>query len=386
MACNMFDYSQLNRVAAQDKDIIAIVDDLFRLAREHYPILSRLSVVLCSENRASNYFVSDTLCQEAEHRYVEQELKPESALSRMAESLDTRIIHDLTSIKPTKQISHLLQLGHQSSYTTPIHYQESNLGFVFINASSTGFFAKEYIQCDIAYISQLISSLFVQLFERQRHFQSSLAIALNMGHARDPETKEHLIRMGKYSEQIARTMSQSNNEITHQFIHRIRLYAPFHDIGKYRIPDNVLFSTCRFSAEERAIMNNHTLYGEEMINDVVSLSHHCSMCSDEIQFIKNIVRHHHERFDGSGLPDGLSHTAIPLEARIVTLADVFDALMSKRAYKHAWSLDEVMEYIEAHNGSMFDPECVEALKQNLDGFMAIREQYNDDVKPQAMMA
>ncbi|MFI3276835.1 MAG: metal-dependent phosphohydrolase, partial [Vibrio sp.] len=110
MACNMFDYSQLNRVAAQDKDIIAIVDDLFRLAREHYPILSRLSVVLCSENRASNYFVSDTLCQEAEHRYVEQELKPESALSRMAESLDTRIIHDLTSIKPTKQISHLLQL------------------------------------------------------------------------------------------------------------------------------------------------------------------------------------------------------------------------------------------------------------------------------------
>ncbi|MDA0154633.1 HD domain-containing protein [Vibrio sp. Makdt] len=386
MACNMFDYSQLNRVAAQDKDIIAIVDDLFRLAREHYPILSRLSVVLCSENRASNYFVSDTLCQEAEHRYVEQELKPESTLSRMAESLDTRIIHDLTSIKPTKQISHLLQLGHQSSYTTPIHYQESNLGFVFINASSTGFFAKEYIQSDIAYISQLISSLFVQLFERQRHFQSSLAIALNMGHARDPETKEHLIRMGKYSEQIARTMSQSNNEITHQFIHRIRLYAPFHDIGKYRIPDNVLFSTGRFSAEERAIMNNHTLYGEEMINDVVSLSHHCSMCSDEIQFIKNIVRHHHERFDGSGLPDRLSHTAIPLEARIVTLADVFDALMSKRAYKHAWSLSEVMEYIETHNGSMFDPECVEALKQNLDGFMAIREQYNDDVKPQAMMA
>lgn len=159
-----------------------------------------------------------------------------------------------------------------------------------------------------------------------------------MGHARDPETKEHLIRMGKYSEQLARTLSHSNNSITHQFVHRIRLYAPFHDIGKYRIPDNVLFSTGRFSEEERAIMNNHTLYGEEMINDVVSLSHHCSMCSDEIQFIKNIVRHHHERFDGSGLPDGLSHTAIPLEARIVTLADVFDALMSKRAYKHAWSL------------------------------------------------
>ncbi|UPR48742.1 HD domain-containing protein [Vibrio cyclitrophicus] len=386
MACQMFDYSHFSRAAAQDKDIVAIVDDLFQLAREHYPILSRLSVVLCSENKASNYFVSDSLCQNVKHHYIEQEIKPNSALSRLAESLETRIVDDLSLINPTKQISHLLELGHQSSYTTPIHYQESNLGFVFINASCTDFFAKQTIQSDIAYLTQAISNLFVQLFERQRHFQSSLAVALNMGHARDPETKEHLIRMGKYSEQIARTMSQSNNEITHQFIHRIRLYAPFHDIGKYRIPDNVLFSTGRFSEEERAIMNNHTLYGEEMINDVVSLSHHCSMCSDEIQFIKNIVRHHHERFDGSGLPDGLSHTAIPLEARIVTLADVFDALMSKRAYKHAWSLDEVMEYIEAHNGSMFDPECVEALKQNLDDFMAIREQYNDDVKPQGLMA
>ncbi|MEZ8192612.1 MULTISPECIES: HD-GYP domain-containing protein [Vibrio] len=386
MALTMFDYSQISRVAAQDKDIIAIVDDLFRLAREHYPILSRLSVVLCNENRASNYFVSDTLCQEAEHRYIEQELKPESALSRMAESLDTRIIHDLTTISPTKQISHLLDIGHQSSYTTPIHHQESNLGFVFINASSTGFFANQTIQCDIAYLTQVISSLFIQWFERQRHFQSSLAIALNMGHARDPETKEHLIRMGKYSEHIARTLSHSKEEITHQFIHRIRLYAPFHDIGKYRIPDKVLFSSARFNEEERAVMDNHTLYGEEMINNVVALSCHSAMCSEEIQFIKNIVRHHHERFDGTGLPDALSNTAIPLEARIVTLADVFDALMSKRAYKHAWTLDEVMDYIEAHSGSMFDPECVVALKQNLDGFMAIREQYNDDVQPHVMTA
>ena len=110
------------------------------------------------------------------------------------------------------------------------------------------------------------------------------------------------------------------------------------------------------------------------------------MCADEIQFIKNIVRHHHRRFDGTGLPDALSNTAMPLEACIVTLADVFDALMGKRAYKHVWTLDEVMEYIEAHNGSMFDPECVEGLKQSLDGFMAIREQYNDDLQPHVMTA
>lgn len=382
----MFDYSQLNRVAAQDKDIIAIVNDLFRLAREHYPILSRLSVILCSDNKASDYFVADALSKEAEHRHIEQEIKPESALSRLAESLDIRIINDLTSVHQTRQISNLIKLGHRSSYTMPIQYQEHSLGFVFINASSTNFFDETLVQSDAAYLAQVISSLFIQQFERQRHFQSSLAIALNIGHARDPETKEHLIRMGKYSEQLARTLSHSNADITNQFIHRIRLYAPFHDIGKYKIPDKILFSTERFTDKQRAIMNNHTLYGEEMINDVVSLSHHNSMCSDEIQFLKNIVRHHHERFDGTGLPDALSEQSIPLEARIVTLADVFDALMSKRAYKRAWSISEVMGYIESNNGSMFDPQCVKALKQNLDYFLSIRKQYNDDIQPQAMTA
>lgn len=86
------------------------------------------------------------------------------------------------------------------------------------------------------------------------------------------------------------------------------------------------------------------------------------------------------------LPDALSEQSIPLEARIVTLADVFDALMSKRAYKRAWSISEVMDYIESNNGSMFNPQCVKALKQNLDYFLSIRKQYNDDIQPQAMTA
>ncbi|MFA0077805.1 HD-GYP domain-containing protein [Vibrio artabrorum] len=382
----MFDYSQLNRVAAQDKDIIDIVDDLFRLACEYHPSLSRLSVVLCHESKVSNYFVADTLSDKIKNTYTEQTLKATCSLSRIAESLENRIVNNLNSLPPTKPILGLLELGHKSSYTAPIHYQNKNFGFVFINASSTEFFSNQLVLCDIAYLAQLVSTLFIQLIERQRHFQCSLTIALNIGHARDPETKEHLIRMGKYSEQLARTMSHSNNEISPQFIHRIRLYAPFHDIGKYRIPDKILFSTGRFTAEERAIMNNHTLYGEEMINDVLSLFHDNSLCCEEAQFIKNIVRHHHERFDGKGLPDGLSKTEIPLEARIVTLADVFDALISKRVYKRAWSPDEVMRYIETHNGSMFDPECVEALKQNLDDFMSIREQYRDVQSPQAAFA
>lgn len=373
----MFDYSQLSKIAAKDQDITSTLDDLFQLVRSFYPTLSRLSIALTNENKATNYFVSDALCQEASHNYIEYNIRPESSLRKMSELPSVRVINDLSTMNPTRQICRLIDIGHQSSYTSPIYYRDKNLGFIFINATAIGFFNQKSIQADIAYLSQLIASLFTRLHENQKHFQTSLAIALNMGHARDPETKEHLIRMGRYSEILARAMSEQKPEITYQFIHRIRVYAPFHDIGKYRIPDHVLFSTKRFTDEDRAIMNQHTIYGEAMIEDVVSISDNHSISHDEVQFLKNIIRHHHERYDGTGLPDRLCGTQIPLEARIVTLADVFDALLSKRAYKSEWELDDVLEYIEENVGIMFDPSCVEALKQNLDTCMAVREQFSD---------
>ena len=373
----MFDYPTLSKLAAQDKEIPLILGELFDLARSYYPSLSRFSVVLSEDNIASNYFISDQLCPVGKHDYSEQEITSRSALFQIYTNHKVRVIDDLTTVTPTKRLIHLIEIGHQSSYTTPVHYRGIHLGFVFINASNLGFFNQLNVQRDIAFFTQLITNLLIQQYESQKHFRSSLAVALNMGHSRDPETKEHLTRMGRYSELLARILSDTKQDITHQFIHRIRLYAPFHDIGKYRIPDHVLFSTQKFTDEDRKIMNNHTLYGEEIINDVVSLSDNHSITTEEVQFIKNIIRHHHERFDGKGLPDALDKERIPLEARIVTLADVFDALLSKRAYKHAWSISQVMEYIEAQNGLLFDPDCVTALRDNFESFINIRKQLSD---------
>ena len=124
-------------------------------------------------------------------------------------------------------------------------------------------------------------------------------------------------------------------------------------------------------------MNRHTVYGEGIIDDVISLSSVNSVSGEEIAFIKNIVRHHHEHFYGKGLPDGLKGESIPLEARIVTLADVFDALLSKRAYKPAWSVEQVVEYIEENEGVIFDPQCVRVLVSNLELFLDIRATYVD---------
>ncbi|WP_253820873.1 HD domain-containing phosphohydrolase [Vibrio sp. 99-70-13A1] len=373
----MFDYPTLSKIAAQDKEIPIILCELFDLARSYYPKLSRFSVVLSGDNKASNYFVSDHLCPNEKQDCSEQEITNRSALFKMYSKPNVRVIDDLTSVPPTKRLAQLIEFGHKSSYTTPINHRGIHIGFIFINASSCGFFNEYNAQRDIAFFTQLVTNLLVLQYENQKHFQSSLAVALNMGHSRDPETKEHLTRMGRYSELLARILSGTKGDITHQFIHRIRLYAPFHDIGKYRVPDHVLFSSKVFSDEDRKIMNNHTLHGEEIINDVVNLSDNHSITTEEVQFIKNIIRHHHERFDGQGLPDALNKNRIPLEARIVTLADVFDALLSKRAYKHAWSVSQVMEYIETQNGLLFDPDCVAALRDNFESFMDIRKELSD---------
>ncbi|KYN84182.1 metal-dependent phosphohydrolase [Vibrio cidicii] len=376
----MLDYLRLNQIASQSKEIVTLLDELFQQLCDAFPPLSRFSVVLLGDKQASNYYVRDRLIDKnvsTELDFAEHALTTDSSLTHLAFSSAIRIVNDLQQMTQTDRVMRLIALGHKSSYTVPLSYRNKTLGFLFFNAKVTHYFTNQEVQKDLAFLSNLIGQLFIHLHENQKHFQAVLSVALNMGHARDPETKEHLIRMGKYSELLARLLSQQHPEISHQFIHRIRLYAPFHDIGKYKIPDHVLFSDKRFTDEERCIMNMHTIYGEEIIEQVVHLSDAELVSQDEIAFIKHIVRHHHEHFDGAGLPDKLCADEIPLEARIVTLADVFDALLSRRAYKPEWSVDAVVDFIRTHTGQMFDPQCVAVLLGNLEQFLAIREKYLD---------
>ncbi|NVD07966.1 HD domain-containing protein [Vibrio sp. JPW-9-11-11] len=382
----MFDYGFLNQIASQESGLISKLDAIHEHAAARSTSLSRFSIALIEQNRVSNYYVKDRFVASGCFDYDEHPLADNSSLSSIAYTAHVRIIDDITEMQQTDRVKELLRHGHVSSYTYPIGYQGKTIGFIFINASEPGYFSHSFVERDFAFVCQVISGLFVQLFEGQRHFQSSLNIALKMGHARDPETKEHLIRMGMYSELIARILSAKYPHITHQFIHRIRLYAPLHDIGKYMIPDEILYSTKRFTPQERHIMNNHTVYGEQIIDEVIEVAQAKMVSDQEVTFIKNIIRHHHELYNGKGLPDGLSDEGIPLEARIVTMADVFDALLSRRAYKPAWELSKVLDYIKQHKSEMFDPICVDALLDNIDKFMHIRERYLDKTDTKEVVA
>jgi two-component system response regulator RpfG len=180
--------------------------------------------------------------------------------------------------------------------------------------------------------------------QRERETLYRLAKAIEY---RDLGTGIHLLRMSHYAEVLAEGLGMAEEDIK-----TLTSAAPLHDIGKIGIPDNVLLKRGSLSDEEFAVMRRHPLIGYEILRDSQSRF---------VQMGALIALRHHERWDGSGYPDGLKGEAIPLPARIVAVADVFDALTSERPYKRAWSSEEAFDYVKANRGTLFDPACVDAL-------------------------
>ncbi len=180
---------------------------------------------------------------------------------------------------------------------------------------------------------------------------------------RDPETGQHLDRMSRYSERIARAMGLDD-----EFCERLRIAAPMHDIGKIGIPDAILLKPGPLTPSERVEMQKHAQQGGEILE---------RSTSELIRLAGEIAISHHERYDGTGYPFGLSGAAIPLAGRITSLADVFDALTSARPYKKAWHPDEARSYILAERGRHFDPVCVDAMMSAWPEIMAIHQECAD---------
>lgn len=182
--------------------------------------------------------------------------------------------------------------------------------------------------------------------------------------SRDPETGAHILRMANYSKLIGANMGLS--EMQQQMLLDA---APMHDIGKVGIPDHILLKPGKLSPEEFAIMKTHATLGYQIL---------AGSQSEIVRTGAQIALSHHEKFDGSGYPQGLAGEAIPLFARIVAVADVFDALTSERPYKSAWPLEKAVEFLREGSGHHFDPACVDAFLLHWDQVLEIRERYKDD--------
>jgi len=180
--------------------------------------------------------------------------------------------------------------------------------------------------------------------ERERETLSRLARAIEF---RDAGTSAYLERMSRVAGLIAEQLGLPEDDVR-----LIEMAAPLHDMGKIAIPDAVLLKPGKLNEEELAVMRRHPRIGHELLSGSQNRF---------IQVGALIALRHHERYDGSGYPDGLVGDAIPLEARIVAVADVFDALISPRPYKEAWTLDATLAYLYAQRGRLFDPRVVDAL-------------------------
>ncbi len=183
------------------------------------------------------------------------------------------------------------------------------------------------------------------------------------GEYRDEDTGNHVYRMAKYSLTIAKTLGLDDEECD-----IIEHAAPMHDIGKIGIPDDILRKRGRLTAEEWAIMQRHTTIGYEILRDSPSFY---------LQAGAVIAYAHHEKYSGEGYPQGLAGNAIPLTARIVAVADVYDALVSERPYKDPWPMEKAVEYLSEQRGKHFDPDCVDAFLAQLDQIIRIQEIFTD---------
>ncbi|PKO40766.1 MAG: two-component system response regulator [Betaproteobacteria bacterium HGW-Betaproteobacteria-4] len=203
--------------------------------------------------------------------------------------------------------------------------------------------------------------------ERTRELdETRIEIVRRLGRAaeyRDNETGMHVIRMSKSSRLLARAAGVSERQAN-----LLLNAAPMHDIGKIGIPDRVLIKPGPLDPEEWDLMKTHPLIGAEIIGDHPS---------ELLQMARIVALAHHEKWDGSGYPHGLAGDEIPLEGRIVTIADVFDALTSERPYKKAWSTAEAVDFMRAQSGAMFDPGLLHLFLNMIPQVEDIRQRYAD---------
>lgn len=180
---------------------------------------------------------------------------------------------------------------------------------------------------------------------------------------KDNDTGLHIIRMSKYSHAIAKGYGFSDSEAD-----ILLNAAPMHDVGKIGIPDNILHKPDKLTSQEWIVMKTHTSIGAKIIG-----AHDNAL----LRTAKTVALTHHEKWNGTGYPEGLSGENIPIEGRIVAVADVFDALTSNRPYKKAWSVEEAFDLLLNERGNHFDPELIKIFFANIEQILSIKELHTD---------
>jgi len=283
-----------------------------------------------------------------------------------------RVVNDLSLYNAeTTHSRKVIEGGYRSSYTVPLMQNGRLSGFLFFNSVESGFFAPMVLHQLWPY-AQIAAFIATMELERIHVIQAAVNTVRQISYQRDEETGAHLERMSRYTRLIAESMALSHN-LDDEFIEYLFQFAPLHDVGKVAVPDSILLKPGRLTVEEFNSMKSHVEKGAHIIDLMTEDFGMAQM--PHVGILRNVVAYHHEAWDGSGYPHGLKGEAIPLEARITSVADVFDALTSKRPYKEAWSNEQALAHLAEMSGGKFYAPCVDALLNNQGLVTAIQAQF-----------
>jgi HD-GYP domain-containing protein (c-di-GMP phosphodiesterase class II) len=343
--------------------------------KKRFPGTSRIAVALYEQKSdVLKTYLASSGSEEPLVRY-ESQLDDAPTLRELMRSRTSRVIHDLSIFRDSvhEHTRKILEEGYQSSYTVPIVFKDVFYGFLFFDSFERSYFTDD-VTVELDVFSHLISSIVADEIRTIQILGAVLTTANQMVHQRDPETAAHLNRMSHFSRLIAQELAATGKyNFTDEYIELIFLFSALHDIGKIGVPDAVLLKPAKLNSTEFDIMKTHTIEGAHFINKMIGNFGLESL--PDVQMLWNIAQFHHEKLNGTGYPYGLKGDEIPVEARIVAVADVFDALTTRRPYKLAKTNEEAFEILKSMASTELDKDCVEALIRKRDKLKTIQMQF-----------
>jgi len=356
----------------------ARLESIHTMVMDKVPSIDRIAFALYdTKTDLLKTFINSTKTRVPIKAY-EIKLADVPSLTELANTGSIRVINDVQSaLKPYSQHSTwVLDQEYQSSFTIPLNNGSQLLGFVFYDSFEKNAFT-DAIQRDLLLFSNLIQMAVVSEIMAIDSLLSTAAAAREFARLRDFETGMHLDRMAQLSHLIAKNLQESH-QLSDEYIEQLYLFAPLHDIGKIGVPDAILLKPGRLTSEERSVIQTHVEKGVQLVDKV--LSEYSLNAISDADVLRNLIGFHHEFLDGSGYPNGLSGDDIPLEARIITVADIFDALTSQRPYKKPWSVEDAIDELRRMAGEgKLDVACIDALEQSIDQVIELVESLADEL-------
>ena len=343
---------------------------------ELFPFIVRIAIAIYDSetNLLKTYLHSSEDDSPLEHYQALMDDAP--MLKEILKQGKPRVINNLVTFENSKS-EHTRRIGrsgYAASYTMPMFNDGVFIGFIFFNSKETDVFNEQTLR-EIDLYGHLISLMVINEMSSIHTLSAAVRTTGSMTHLRDPETGSHLDRMSRYSRIIAMDLA-NKYELDDLYIEHIFMFAPLHDIGKIATPDEILMKPGKLNPDETVIMNNHAPNGRKMIDELVDNFGLENV--EHIDMLRNIAEYHHESVNGKGYPEGKAGDDIPLEARIIAVADVFDALTSQRPYKEAWSNERAIKMLKKLSGKKLDNDCVEALLRNMDKVEVIQQQFQEN--------